>query len=214
MNCDKEMLQQVSRMTGAQIIKHLDDITCTVVIFSFYLVLNPNEVIGNCGVFIVRDFRTVFKERKQVSYVDVGMKCLFHHRHMQGSIVVPLRHLSVLNVVIYLKDVVSLSSFSSLGTVCLRGADSDALHIVKRILLYLIQVRLSLDREIAFYMNMGITSTPLLLEKEPTLYAPKPRVLASSPNIIFGKYRLFEWLKIVPILSVPIIMMISPRLQE
>lgn len=70
-NCDKEMLQQVSRMTGAQIIKHLDDITRTAVLLCFYLVLNPNEVIGNCGVFIVRDFRTVFKERKQVSYVDV-----------------------------------------------------------------------------------------------------------------------------------------------
>lgn len=133
---------------------------------------------------------------------------------MQESIVVLLKHLSVLNVVIYPKAVVSLYSFSYLGTVCLRGADSDALHAAKQILLYLIQVRLSLDREIAFYMNMGITSTPLLLEKEPTLYAPKPRVLASSPNIIFGKYDLIEWLRIVPILSVPIIMMILRRLQE
>ena len=38
---------------------------------SYYLVLNPEEIIGHCGVFIVRDFRTVFKERRPSCYVDV-----------------------------------------------------------------------------------------------------------------------------------------------
>lgn len=76
---------------------------------------------------------------------------------------------------------------TDVGTVCLRGADAQVLSIAKQILLYLIQVRLSLDRENAFYLNMGITSTSLYLEKEPTLYSSKPRILASSPNIIFNK---------------------------
>ena len=77
-----------------------------------------------------------------------------------------------------------------IGTVCLRGAESKALAYAKRVLLYLIQVRLSLDREIAFYLNMGLTSTSITLEKEPALYVKKPRFLASSPNIIFGKYEI------------------------
>lgn len=37
-NCEKEMLEQVSRMTGAQIIKHLDDIAC--ILLSLFLLLS------------------------------------------------------------------------------------------------------------------------------------------------------------------------------
>ena len=73
---------------------------------------------------------------------------------------------------------------------CLRGAEKSALQIAKKILLYLVQVRLSLRREISFYIDMGMTQTLMKLEKEPTIYAKKPRVLASSPNIVFGRFDL------------------------
>ena len=73
------------------------------------------------------------------------------------------------------------------GSVCLRGGDLAALEKAKEILLYLTQVRLSLDREIYFYICMGLTSTNISLFKEPTMFQLKPRLLASSPNIIFGK---------------------------
>ena len=107
-------------------------------------------------------------------------------RHMHESNDARSTHMSVLNAATSQKDVVYSSSVS-IGTVCLRGADAPVLALAKRILLYLIQVRLSLDREISFYLNMGIASTDISLEKEPTLYTSKPRLLASSPNIIFGK---------------------------
>ena len=60
------------------------------------------------------------------------------------------------------------------------------LEYAKKILLFLTQVRLSIEREIAFYINLGMTSTTLALEAEPVMFAKKPRYLASSPNVIFG----------------------------
>lgn len=33
--------------------------------------LNPDDVVGSCGLFTVRDFRTVLRGEKQARYVDV-----------------------------------------------------------------------------------------------------------------------------------------------
>lgn len=107
-------------------------------------------------------------------------------RRMHANSDVPSTPMFVLNAAIFQKDVEDPFPFS-IGTVCLRGADAPVLALAKRILLYLIQVRLSLDREISFYLNMGIASTDISFAKEPTLYTSKPRLLASSPNILFGK---------------------------
>lgn len=82
----------------------------------------------------------------------------------------------------------SVPSASRVGSVCLRGGDAAQLEIARKILLYLTQMRLSLEREIAFYIDMGMTATSLTLATEPVLFAKKAQFLASSPNIIFGKY--------------------------
>ena len=71
---------------------------------------------------------------------------------------------------------------SRVGSVCLRGESQNTLERANTILRYLTQLRLSLEREIKFYSNMGIT-----LKKEPSLYNKKPRLLAFSSNIIFGR---------------------------
>ena len=55
------------------------------------------------------------------------------------------------------------------------------------ILMYLIKVRMNQEREISFYINLGITSTPYSIMKEPNLYVKTQRLLASSPCIVFGK---------------------------
>ena len=65
------MLKQVSSMTGATIIKHLDDIARTPSDASGRVVLNPDDVVGSCGLFTVRYFRTVLRGEKQARYVDV-----------------------------------------------------------------------------------------------------------------------------------------------
>ena len=69
---------------------------------------------------------------------------------------------------------------------CIRGGNERCLERAKTILLYLTQMRLSLEREIKFIVNMGLTSTLLTLKKEPVLYNKKPRFLAFSPNVLFG----------------------------
>lgn len=70
---------------------------------------------------------------------------------------------------------------------CLRGENQNTLERADAILRYLTQQRLSLEREIKFYSNMGLTSTSITLQKEPSLFNKKPRLLAFSPNIIFGR---------------------------
>ena len=69
----------------------------------------------------------------------------------------------------------------------LRGGNEVLLKRAYEILIYIVKVRLSLDREISFYMNLGVTSTPLNIMREPTLYVKSPRLLASSPCVVFGK---------------------------
>lgn len=76
---------------------------------------------------------------------------------------------------------------SRVGSVCLRGESQNTLERANTILRYLTQLRLSLEREIKFYSNMGLTSTNITLKKEPSLYNKKPRLLAFSSNIIFGR---------------------------
>ena len=41
---------------------------------SLSLVLNPHDVIGSCGLFIARDFRTTVRTNRRGSYVDVLCK--------------------------------------------------------------------------------------------------------------------------------------------
>ena len=77
---------------------------------------------------------------------------------------------------------------SCVGSVCLRGESQNTLERANTILRYLTQLRLSLEREIKFYTNMGLTSTSVTLKKEPSLFNKRPRLLAFSPNIIFGKW--------------------------
>ena len=58
-------------MTGATIIKLLDDIERSPAGAGCSVVLNPDDVVGSCGLFTVRDFRTVLRGEKQARYVDV-----------------------------------------------------------------------------------------------------------------------------------------------
>lgn len=144
-------------------------------------------MIGTCGLFTVRDFHTSNRSEKQARYVDV--------RHRERSNVKVHARKMKRSVVTYIcfeccemsRGCCSSRSASLLGSVCLRGGDSAVLEYAKKILLFLTQVRLSIEREIAFYINLGMTSTTLALEAEPVMFAKKPRYLASSPNVIFGK---------------------------
>ncbi|CBK21581.2 LOW QUALITY PROTEIN: uncharacterized protein [Blastocystis hominis] len=70
-NCDAEMMKQISRMTGAKIVKHLDDVA----------LLDPSDVIGSCGLFIARDFRTLIHRRRRTSLVEVIANCGRHGAH-------------------------------------------------------------------------------------------------------------------------------------
>lgn len=75
-NCDAEMMKQISRMTGAKIVKHLDDVARTSLFVSAdRLVLDPSDVIGSCGLFIARDFRTLIHRRRRTSLVEVIANC-------------------------------------------------------------------------------------------------------------------------------------------
>lgn len=177
MNCEGSVLQQAAQMTGAKIIKHLDDIACWTVLISLSLVQNPQEVIGSCGLFVVRDYRTVTRPRRQSCYVDVGDEVKDewknHARNHRTTIVTYCCF--------------ECCDVSRGCTVLLRGGNEALLQRAHEILVYLIKVRLSLDREISFYINVGVTSTSLTVMKEPILYVKTPRLLASSPCVVFGR---------------------------
>lgn len=55
------------------------------------IVLNPDDVIGTCGLFTVRDFHTSSRSGKQTRYVDVGNQersdAKVHARKMKRSVV-------------------------------------------------------------------------------------------------------------------------------
>ena len=75
-NCDAEMMKQISRMTGAKIVKHLDDVARRAcLLWLIPLVLDPSDVIGSCGLFIARDFRTLIHKRRRTSLVEVVAIC-------------------------------------------------------------------------------------------------------------------------------------------
>ena len=177
MNCEGGILQQAAQMTGAKIIKHLDDIACWTVLISLSLVQNPQEVIGSCGLFVVRDYRTVTRPRRQSCYVDVGDEVKDewknHARNHRTTIVTYCCF--------------ECCDVSRGCTVLLRGGNEALLQRAHEILVYLIKVRLSLDREISLYINVGVTSTSLTVMKEPILYVKTPRLLASSPCVVFGR---------------------------
>ncbi|KAK8800903.1 hypothetical protein WA588_001734, partial [Blastocystis sp. NMH] len=155
-NCEASILAQAAKMTGAKIIKHLDDIAFQ----------NPQELIGTCGLFIVRNYRTAMHRQFKSSYVDVHARN--HHTH-------------------YVTYCCFECCDVSRGcTVLLRGGNSATLAKCHEILMYLIKVRMNQEREISFYINLGITSTPYSIMKEPNLYVKTQRLLASSPCIVFG----------------------------
>ena len=62
------------------------------------VVQNPQEIIGSCGLFVVRDYRTVSRPRRQSCYVDVRKRGLITMRLMLGFIELPQSRTVVLSV--------------------------------------------------------------------------------------------------------------------
>ena len=110
-------------------------------------------------------------------------------RHMPEIIVLLSQAIAVSNPVEYKLDVCHLpfSLYLFIGSVLLRGENQTALDKIHEILMYLIKARINLNREAHFYLNLGMTSTPLTFSKEPTLFVQSPRLLSSSPCVVFGK---------------------------
>lgn len=111
------------------------------------------------------------------------------NRHMPEIIVLLSQATAVLSLVEYKLDVCDFPSSLCLflGSVLLRGENQTALNKIHEILMYLIKARINLNREAHFYLNLGMTSTPLTFSKEPTLFVQSPRLLSSSPCVVFGK---------------------------
>ena len=122
------------------------------------------------------------------SYVDVESGCGCHLGACKES---PhaLRDLLLFRVLRHQSWLFRFLSPFSLGTVLLRGGNSATLAKCHEILMYLIKVRMNQEREISFYINLGITSTPYSIMKEPNLYVKTQRLLASSPCVVFGKWK-------------------------
>ena len=141
------------------------------------VVQNPQEIIGSCGLFVVRDYRTVSRPRRQSCYVDVRKRGTDNNE----------THARVHRTTTITYCCFECCDVSRGCTVLLRGGSEALLKRAQEILMYLIKVRLSLDREISFYINLGVTSTSVTIMKEPTLYVKTPRLLASSPCVVFGR---------------------------
>lgn len=137
-------------------------------------------------MFIVRNYRTAMHRQFKSSYVDVRSDRSFHVGARKES---PhaLRNLLLFRVLRRQPWLFHFLSLFTLGTVLLRGGNSATLAKCHEILMYLIKVRMNQEREISFYINLGITSTPYSIMKEPNLYVKTQRLLASSPCIVFGK---------------------------